>query len=207
MNLNDYEAIWKRQEVPVGACVDIAALRETFETKRRKMAATLFARDLIEASAGVFVSAVLALFWKHQGSAGWPIGLAIACMLWVTGAFIRERIRTHRSRLGPDAPMLAKLEAEIAELEHQRRLLLGVATWYLAPCAASILIVLATVLFNAPAGALADHRLLVGGFFGAYLVLVGFLYRLIWSVNRRAVRKQIEPRLEELERLHKSLLA
>ena len=39
MNWNDYEAVWKRQALPVGADADLATLRETFETKRRKMAA------------------------------------------------------------------------------------------------------------------------------------------------------------------------
>jgi hypothetical protein len=206
MNWNDYEAIWKRQELPVGHGADLAVLKETFETKRRKLAATLFARDILEASAGLAVAIAFAFFWWKQGRAGWPIALAIACILWVTGFFITERLRARRNRLGADAPLLAKLEAEIAELRHQQRLLLNVAGWYLAPCLAAILVVLATTVINAPAGALAGHLLIVGGFFGAYLILVGFLFWLIWFVNRRAVRKQIEPRLEELEKLHQSLL-
>ena len=41
MNWNDYEAVWKRQELPVGADADLATLRETFETKRRKMGHTI----------------------------------------------------------------------------------------------------------------------------------------------------------------------
>jgi hypothetical protein len=207
MNWNDYEAIWKRQELPVGANADLAMLKQTFEQKRRKLAAILFARDIVEASAGVVGSIAFALIWLHQGKAGWPIALAIACILWVTGFFVRERFRAHRSRPGSEAQMLAKLEAEIAELRHQRRLLLSLWKWYLSPCLAAILIVLAVILINAPAGALAGHLLILGGFFGAYLVLLGFLFWLIWFVNCRAVRKQIEPRLAELEKLHQSLLA
>ena len=203
MNWNDYEAIWKRQDLPVGASADLAVLMETFETKRRKLAATLFARDLLEASAGVVVAIAFALIWWKQGRDAWPFALAIACILWVTGFFIRERIRTHRNRLGPDAALLAKLEAEIAELRHQRRLLLSIWTWYLAPCLAAILIVLATVVLNVPRGVLSDHLLFIGG----YIVLGGVLFWLIWFANRRAVRKQLEPRLEELERLHRSLIA
>jgi hypothetical protein len=172
------------------------------------MAATLFVRDIVEASAGVLVSIAFGLIWWKQGRAGWPIALAIGCILWVTGFFIRERIRAHRNRLNSDAPLLAKIEADIAELRHQRCLLLNVAKWYLAPCVAAILIVLAMIILNMPAKALAalpEHWLFVVGFFGGYLVLVGLLYWLVWFVNRRAVRKQIEPRLEELEKLHQSL--
>ena len=207
MNWSDYEAIWKRQEMPVGACADPATLKETFEAKRRKLAATLFGRDLMEAAAGVVVAGAFAFMWWKQGKAGWPISLAIACILWVTGFFIKERIRTHRNQLGSDAPLLAKLEAEIAELRHQRRLLFNVGTWYLAPCLAAILIVLATILLNAPAGVLAGHRSLIVGFFGGYIALVGLFFWFVWSLNRRAVRKQIEPRLEELERLQQSLIS
>jgi hypothetical protein len=137
MNWNDYEGVWKRQELPVGADADLASLRETFETKRRKMAATFFLRDILEASAGVFVSIALAFIWWQQKKAGWPIALAIVLTLGVTGVFIKERIRTRRNRLGPDASLLAKLEADITELGHQRRLLLNVWKWYLAPLAAS----------------------------------------------------------------------
>jgi len=204
MNWNDCEAIWKRQELPVGAGADLAALKSTFETKRRKLAATLLVRDCVEASAGMVVAVFFAFLWWKQGKAGWPLLLAI---MWVTGVFIKERIRTHRQRLGAEAPLLARLEAEIGELQHQRRLLLSVWNWYLLPCVAAILIVLATTLLNAPAGVLAGHWLVLGGFFGAYLALVGGLVWLVWTLNRRAVRKQIEPRLEELETLHHDLLS
>ena len=203
MNWNDYEAVWKRQELPVGAAADVAALRETFESKHRKLAATLLVRDWIEAAAGIFVSLALAFIWWRQGRTGWPLALAIGLILWVTVFFIRERIRAHRNRLGAEAPLLAKLEADIAELRHQRRLLLGVWTWYLAPCLAAILIVLATVILSVPAWALRGHLLFLLG----YLPLLGLLLWFVWFINRRAVRRQIEPRLEELEKLHRDLVA
>ena len=207
MNWNDYEAIWKRQELPVGAGADLASLKATFETKHRKLAATLFIRDIAEAAAGVLVAGAISFMWWKQGTTGWPLSIALVLILGVTGVFIKERLRTHRQRLGAEAPMLARLEAEIAELQHQRHLLLRVRTWYLLPCAAAILIVLATVLRNAPAEALADHWPIIGGFFGAYLVLLCFLFWLAWRINRQAVRKQIEPRLAELESLRRELLA
>lgn len=203
MNWNDYEAIWKRQELPVGTGADPAALKATFETKRRKLAATLFVRDTVEASAGVIVAAVFALKWWNQGKAGWPVSIAIVLVLGVTGGFIKERIRAHRLRLGADAPLMARLEAEIAELRHQRRLLLSVLTWYVPPCVGAILVVLATGVLNAPTGALADHW----PFYGAYLALLGGLVWFVHWLNRRAVRKQIEPRLAELEKLHRDLLS
>ena len=202
MNWNDYEAAWKRQEPPVGAGADLATLRQTFETKRRKMAGTLFVRDILEASAGVFVAVSLARKGWLMGKAGWPVALSVALILGVTFFFIWERIRTHRARLGPDAPLLTKLEADIAELRHQRRLLLNVATWYLAPILASMAIFAVTLSVQAPTPLSRDPFFLT-----AYWVSVGLLYWGIWALNRRAVRKKIEPRLEELEKLHRDVLA
>jgi uncharacterized membrane protein len=200
MNWNDYEAVWKRQELPVGANADLANLRETFETKRRKMAATLFLRDILEASAGVAVSIALAFTWWQQKTAGWPIALAIILTLGVTGVFIKERIRTRRNRLRPDASLLAKLEADITELSHQRRLLLNVWKWYLAPLAAAIAIVVATISYNrAP-----WQRDPV--FLGCYGLFCALLFWGVWALNRQAVRKQIDPRLAELEKLRRDIL-
>jgi hypothetical protein len=201
MNWNDYEAVWKRQELPVGADADLASLRETFETKRRKMAANLFLRDILEASAGVFVSIILAFTWWQQKTVGWPIAFAIILTLGVTGFFIKERIRAHRNRLGPDASLLAKLESDCAELSHQRRLLLNVWKWYLAPIAAAIAIVVTTISYNR-APWQRDHVFL--GCYGLFCVL---LFGGVWALNRQAVRKQIDPRLAELEKLRRAILA
>ena len=200
MNWNDYEAVWKRQELPIGATADLASLRETFETKRRKMAATLFARDILEASAGIFVSVALGLAWWQLKKGGWPIGLAIALTLGVTGFFIKERLRAHRNRLGPEASLLDKLDAEIAELDHQRRLLLGVWKWYLAPLAAAIAIVVATIRYNRQPW----ERDPV--FLACYGVFCALLFWGVWALNRQAVRRQIDPRLAELEKLRHDIL-
>ena len=202
MNLNDYESIWKRQELPVGANADLKALRETYETKRRKMAGTLFVRDIVEASAGLFVAVVFGFKGWHMGKAGWPIALAVALILGVTFFFIRERFRARRTRVGADGPVLAKLEADIAELQHQRRLLLSVATWYLAPCLAAMLIFAATISISAPTPLSRDPL-----FQAIYWAFVAILYWGVWALNRRAVRRQIDPRLAELEKLRADLLS
>jgi hypothetical protein len=214
MNWNDYEAVWKRQELPVGPDADFASLRETFESKRRKMAATLFARDLLEGSAGLLVAGVFAYFWWHLGKQGWPMAFAIALILGVSGFFVRERFRAHRLRLGTDAPLLAKIEADLAELRHQRHLLLNLGSWYLAPCAGAIIVVCATLvrflIAKAPPGFLAAlwrHPAALAGIILYFVVVLPLFFWGVWKLNRRAVRKQIEPRLAELEKLHRDLLS
>ena len=163
---------------------------------------TLFRRDIVEAAAGLFVSGVFAYTGWQMGQMGWPIGLAVVLMLGLTGFFIRERVRAHRLRLDADAPLLAKIEADLAELRHQRRLLLSVGKWYLAPCIAAAVIFGGTTMVHAPI--VLSAKLLAGVIMLLVLALTCWG---VWALNRRAVRKQLEPRLEELEKLHQALLS
>lgn len=199
MNWNDYVAVWKRQPLPVGESADLRELRATFETKRRKLAATLWVRDLTELLACVVLVWVYSRYWQKVGPTGWPMGLAILMIVFVASAFIRERWRVRRSRLGPEASLRAKIEADLAELHHQRHLLLRVWAWYIAPCAAAILIHLGVIVAH-------DQERRPTSWVVASIFAVAACGG-IWALNRRAVRKQIEPRLAELQKLHRDVLA
>jgi len=209
MNWNDWEMIWRRQEPPVGAAADLAMLKETFEPKRRKLARGLFARDILEAAAGVLVAVVFAYMGWHMKRIGWPMAVAVALVLGVAGFFVRERVRARRRRLGADAPLLAKLDAEIAELRHQRRLLWNIWPWYLGPIVAAWAIVGDTAFANMDAigREMTLHHPLGLGFTAGYVVLCGALFWGVWKVNRRAVRTHLDPRIEELEKLRRDLTA
>jgi hypothetical protein len=202
MNWNDYEAVWKRQELPVGADADLKNLRETFETKRRKLAATLLVRDWTETSACVVVLAFYAWFWRSIGPSGWPMAVAMLLILGVAGVFLGERRRARRTRLGADAPLLAKIEADLAELRHQRRLLLNVWAWYLAPCAGAMLIHVGVMIHRSKPWQATREPLFLLGFGLCFALFLWFA----WAINRRAVRKQIDPRLAELEKLRRDIL-
>lgn len=210
MNLNDYEALWKRQELPVGEADDMAKLRNTFETKNRKQAATLFVRDLLEGLAGLLVSAVLAYIWWHIGPNGWPLSFAIALVLGVSGFFARERFRVRRLRLAANATLLAKVEGDLTELRHQRRLLLNLWSWYLLPLAGAMVIVVVTVARLLPAdilAALQKSPAALAWIIGYFVLVVPLCFWGAWWLNRRAVRKQIDPRIIELEKLRDDLLS
>jgi len=212
MNWSDFEGAWKRQEPPAGAGADLAGLRATFEAQSRKLRAGLLVRDLSEAGTGIFLAAVAGLQGWRLGREGWPAAIAVALLLGLSAFFIRERIRTRRRRLGPGAPLLAKLEADIAELRHQRRLLLSLGRWYLAPVGVAWAIMVAVNLQNAsrhaPPGFLADlmRDPATAGFIVLYFaVIVPLIGWGAWAANRRAVRRRIEPRMEELEKMRHDL--
>lgn len=202
MNWNDYEAVWKRQPLPVGEQADLAGLRKNFEDKHRKMAITLLVRDWVEiAACGVVVVSYL-WFWHKAGPAGWPLGVAIMLIVGVAAFFLRERRRARRNRPGADASLRAKVEADLAELHHQRWLLLKVWHWYIAPCAVAMLLHVSVIMRARPWDPI--RELLSIGLACLFIALAcGFA----WVLNRVTVKKQIEPRIAELEKLHRDLLS
>jgi hypothetical protein len=203
MNWNDLEIIWRKQELPRGVDADVATLEQTFEAKSRKLAVALMMTDVSEASAGVLGSVAFGFIWWQQKKVGWPIAFAILLILGVTAVFIRERLRTRRNRAEPGTTLLVKLDADIAELRRRRRLVLSMWRWYLAPIAGAIIIVGATISMNRPPWDIARDPYFLAGF---ALFFAGTLW-FAWVINRRAVQKQIEPRLAELEKLRENILS
>jgi hypothetical protein len=208
MSANEWEVIWKRQELPVGKSVDVTTLLASFETKRRKQARTLWIRDIGEASASFLVAIAFSAIALKTHKAAWLIWLAVALVLGVGAIFIRERIRIRRTKLAADASLIAKLEADISELRHQRRLLSQIGLWYFAPLACAMLLVGGAMMFNASStGMMILREPFVLGCLIGYAVLCTGLFGFAWRANRRAVEKQIEPRLEELGKLYQHALS
>ncbi len=203
MNWSDYEMVWKRQKPPVGAAADVKDLRDTFETKRRKMTAVIRVRDYAEATAAGIVVVAFCFMWWQQGRAGWPIGLAILLTLRVGAVFVRERFRVRRSRLSAEATLLAKIEADLAELQHQRQLIGKLWRWYLGPVLAAMIIVGATITHSRPPWDISHDPIFVTGFW----LFNAAAFWFAWKINQQALRKQIDPRIAELEKLRRDLLA
>lgn len=198
MNWNDYETAWKRQPLSAGGEVDLAGLRKSFEDKHRKMATALLVRDWVEIAACGAVVMCYLWFWHKSGPAGWPLGVSILLFLGVAAFFLRERRRARRNRPAVDASVKAKVEADLAELHHQRWLLLKVWLWYIAPCAVAMLLHVSVIVRQS------RHwnptwELISIGIAGLLIALACWF---AWTINREAVRKQIEPRIAELEKLH-----
>lgn len=197
MNLNDWEFIWKRQALPVGADADTEKLKRTFEASHRRLARALLVRDVTEAGAGVLVSGMFGLMGWHLGRPFWPFAVVVALCLGVTGVFVRERVKARRSKVDPGAPLMVKLESDLAVLRHQRRLLAAIVGWYIAPIFLACMIVMATITARSEPWSPQRDPYFIGGMVLFMLVVnVG-----VWALNMRAVRRQLDPRIAELEKL------
>ncbi len=202
MNWNDYEAVWKRQPRPLGAKADVAELKHTFARKSRKLAAAVQVRDYAEAGAGVVVAIAYVFYWRQVGAAGWPMAFALALVLGLTGFFVRERFRASRFRLGLDAPLLAKVDADIALLQRQCHLVRRVWVWYLAPGIGAMAIHAGVIYRQSAAWSpIRETPFIVG-----LIVFLAFVVWFAWFINYRALRQQLQPRLVELEKLREELV-
>ena len=200
MKWADCEAAWKRQEVPPTSEADVAALEASFESKRRQMASARFVRKLIEGSTGPIVCVGLAIAWWIRGRGGWPTAFAILLIISGFGLSWLSCARSRRSRPGADAPLLVKLDADIAELQRERRRLLTMRTWYFGPVYAAILIIPFVLLLKHHAGDNAWFAI----DFALYYAAISLLS---WAHNRREVRRRLDPYLDELEKLRHGVAA
>ncbi len=191
MNWNELEQVWRTMPAETNLPVDAAE----FAAQRQRMARALARRDWLEAGVGGGVAVMFAGFLVFFGSADWRGWLAVGLVLAVSGFFVAERRRARRLRPVPEASLLAQLEGEIAELRHQRRLLRRVAGWYLLPLGgASWLFAWALLAHVAERTGRFDAGALLK--FGAIVAALGLA---VWWLNRRAVAREIEPRLRACE--------
>lgn len=213
MNLSDYEAVWKRQELPQGEAADLIDLKQTFETKRRKMEHTILLRNSFEGVGGIAASLGFGLLTWRLGLIDWPIVLGLLLIAGVSCVFLHDWWRFRRARLGPEASLLAKLKANIVELRHQRRLVAHMGKWYLTTYTVAILLLgyglSQQVGRGAPSGFLIT--LLTTPSTATYIVILLVIPIAAtvwwWRDVQKGIRLRIDPRLAELEKLHRELVS
>lgn len=213
MNLNDYEAIWKRQDLPRGADADLLDLKQSFEGKRRKMELTILLRNFMEGVGGILASAGFGLLTWKLGLTDWPVLLGLMLIAGVSCVFLHDWWRFERARLGPETTMLAKLDANIAELRHQRGFISHYGKWYLGSYGTAVLLIsygfLQQLGRKAPPGFLVT--LLTTPSTAAWIAIL-FIVPIAatvwwWLDIQKMIRLRIDPRLAELEKLRADLVS
>jgi hypothetical protein len=211
MSWSDWEFVWRNQEAPA----EMSSLEErkrSFEAGRTALARRLFVRNISEAAAGIGLAAFLTYLGARHGLfwSTWPVYLSAIIVLGVTAVFVGDAMRQRRRRLGPEAPFREKIEAEIAELRHQQKLIGGWWLWYLAPLGLAFGLALwslgRVIHGRAPAGFLLDlvTTPITAAWFVILAAAVGLPLRAVIRAQR-AAKAKVEPRIAELERLKREL--
>lgn len=190
----------------------MADLKATFETKRRKLESTIVLRNSIEGVGGIIAALWFGCLTWRLGLLGWPIVLGLMVIAGVACVFLIDLWRFRQGRVGPETSLLTKLEANIAELHHQRKFNSHFGRWYLTGYGTAIILLgyglSQQANRRAPPGFLTTLLTTPGTVAWITILLFVTLGATAWwwLDVQKTIRRRIDPRLAELEKLHRALL-
>lgn len=191
MNLDDAKREWQAQLEPHEPIMSETEILDFVKRRSTSFDKQIMRRDRREVIAAVVVAV---LFMPLLAAGPW---LARAGVIVVLGALALIVARLGTARRADttgrgDRSLSELLNTERAKIDGQIRLLESVLSWYIVPLAIGALMVDAGI-----AG--------VGWFTLVYTLLIVVLSVLIYRTNQRAVRSQLLPRREEVDRLIQQL--
>lgn len=192
MSPDELQRAWQAHAPRPRVTMDAGALLKQVRRSQQEFGQGILLRDIVEAG----LSMLLIPVWVVMGMAlslPWTWHLMIPALLWISGFIIVDRMRQRRRSSQPGEPLLRCLEESAVQVEHQIRLLRSVAWWYLTPLAIPML-----VFFVHVAWSRTSDWLTAAAVAGSNSLFVVALYAFLYYLNQRAVRKQLEPRHEEL---------
>lgn len=199
MEPDRYQQAWQAHSSQARVTIDTDLLLKEVQRNQQAFLTTIFRRDVIEIGVGL----LLLPYWFYAGvtrSLPWTWYLAVPAILWVIGFLLVDRKRHPQTPSEPGEPLLKCVEKALTQVEHQIWLLRNVFWWYLLPFAIPILAFFAQAAWQA-----SKNWIEALGAASALFLFVAVLYFFIYHMNQRAVRKQLEPRRQELLALFASL--
>jgi len=193
---------WQAESSQTRVTVDADLLLKEVQRNQRDFRATILRRDVLEVGVGL----VLLPVWFYLGARNalpWTWWLGVPAILWVVGFFLVDRMRYPQTPSDPGEPLLNCVKKSLSQVEHQIWLLRNVFWWYLLPFTIAISSFFAHVAWQL---AIETNDWLEAIVFATILFVFLFaLYYFIYWLNQLAVRKQLEPRRQELLALLASL--
>lgn len=196
MNLEEFEKAWRAQDTTKTISINADLLLCEVRRNQQQFRTTIFLRDLREVGVALLLVPVFIAMgiFLHN----WTNFLVAAACLLVGGFILVDRARQRKNSPEPGGTLSSCVAASLAEVRHQIWLLRNILWWYLLPLFIPIVISMCWPKWRAEGFRmnLDDLGLLLGAGGGVALVY-GFLY---W-LNQLAVKKQLQPREAELEKL------
>jgi hypothetical protein len=198
MSLDELQQTWQSQGAAPTLRVAPEVLLAQVRRNQRSLQNTIFWRDFREVAVAF---ALIPIFAHAAWNQGWHwLSFCVACA-FVGGYFIVDRWRQRGSRPAVDASVTAHVDQAIREVDHQIWLLTNIAWWYLGPLMLAAIFTFGYEAFTDD-DSLTDGLLEVAGPLGTFVLVFAFVY---W-LNQYAVRKELEPRRQELVAVRESLL-
>ncbi len=196
---DELKQAWQSQTSSQRLTLDAGLVLNEVRRNERQFAAMIYSRDVRE----VGVALLLVPVWIYFGirfSHHWSWYLTIPTLLWIAVFMIVDRLRQRRRRRGPGDTLRSSIESSLAQVEHQIWLLRNVFWWYLLPPFAAMMVWPAHLAWKTR-----DHGLQSLAEFVAISIVYILVGWFVYWLNQYAVRKQLEPRRQELQALLRSL--
>jgi CubicO group peptidase (beta-lactamase class C family) len=188
-----FQQAWQAQTSATRVTADAGLLLQEVRRNQRNFSAGIYSRDVRE----VVVGLVMIPVWFFLGIAGslpWTWWLTVPALVWMIGFMLVYRKRYVPKPSEPDEPLIGCVKNSLTEVEAQIWLLRNVFWWYLLPPSLSISAFFIQVGLSLRAGG----WLLVVGNVVLLELFVAVLYGGVYWLNQHAVRRQLEPRRQEL---------
>ncbi len=195
MSLDKFQQAWKAEASQLKVTFDADLLSKQVQQSHDQFRSLIFWRDVRE----IGVSLLLIPIWFAMGiglSLPWSWWLTVPALIWVAGFMLIDRKRHPKTPSEPGESLLFYAKESLSQVDHQIWLLRNVFWWYLLPFTISLSAFFIHVAWNT-----------TGTWWGAMLVAAPFglflyyLYRWIYRLNQQAVRQQLQPRQEHLQRI------
>ncbi len=199
MTRDDFQEAWKTQSSQTRLTIDADLFVKEVRRNQMYFTAIIFWRDVRE----VGIALLLVPLWSFMGvwlSLPWTWYLVVPVLLWVAGYMLVDRVYHKRSPPEPGEPLRQHVENSLAEVEHQIRLLRNILWWYLLPLALAMLAFFGQVAWQFRSGGWAVAAIVSLIVIAALMIIAG-----VDRLNQDAVRRELEPRRQELLALLVSL--
>ena len=200
MEPDKYQQAWQAQTSATRVTVDADLLLQEVQRNQRNFRRGSSRETFVE----VVVGLVMIPVWFYLGitvSLPWTWWLTVPALVWMIGFMLVYRKRYMPKPSEPDEPLIACVKNSLTEVEPQIWLLRNVFWWYLLPPSISISAFFIHVALSLRAGG----WLLVVGDVVMLVFFLAVVYGGIYFLNQYAVRRQLEPRRQELLALLVSL--
>lgn len=194
MNFEDVQKSWQNQTAGMQITINSELLLKEVRRNQQQFRATIYSRDVREVVVAVLLIPVFIYLGRRQDNWGDYL-VAFAC--FVVGAFFLIDRRQQKNKTSEQCDSLKDCAAaSLAEVRHQIWLLKNILWWYLLPLFVPIVISICWPTLHSGKLSPVDAAFLLGPI-GAIAAVYWFLY---W-LNQYAIKKQLDPRRQELEKL------
>jgi len=198
MAFDELQKTWQSQQASFKLTIDSDMLLREVKRNKRFFESAVFWRDVREGGGSILMSVVFLYFGLRMDI--WSLYVTALLTLSVGIFVIVDRIIQKRKRPELTGALMGYIENSLAQVVHQIWLLKNFQYNYLLPLGGAIAFFICHVAWlirDLPGRGLI--------FLSVYCVFCVLLFWGVYHLNQRAVRKELNPRKEELEQLLNSL--